>query len=1306
LKARCSDLLKYDLELLSHNGYGTADLVTGPDVGGGPHVRVFGGSKWDEIGNFMAGDSADRNGIRVGTVEEVDGTAADVLTGAGPTGAPVVRRYDGPTLNLESAALAFAGGMTAGVFVGGNVPVPPAPSIFINAPFPGDYREGTCPTTPGDEMDDTVNPEAGSLSDGGVRPIDGSVNIVSTDFSSGGFGSPWGFSRSFANNPGYVGDEANGRGWVNNQLPFLREDSKNNRLFAVQSGTRAFVFDETVGVYTAHFDGLLTMDHDTTNHRFVLTDVDGRVQTYYDFDSSHPSAQQGTLASYTDAEGNVSTVNRNGSGVVTSVGRSFTVSSTTYAESYVYTYYTSGVNADRLSSVALQRTVGGGSPTTIRTATYTYYDGSESYGLVGQLKTAVVADGSSNTLETSYYRYYETSQANGYDGGLRFVLGPTAYAQMVGDGYTPTTATDSQLDDYADHYFEYDADQRVTTHVVAGAGCSACTGGQGTYTYAYTDGANAAGYNSWAVQTVETLPDGSTNTYYSNAYGQVMLKSFVEAGGSDEWITFTMFDAAGRPLWEAAPSAMTGYDDAYADLVHVTSGNAAYVADSTGLVTAFTYDTTTTATTSTAGAAAGYLSGVDIQRGETGTAVPQSDSTFIKRTVGSIDLFFPAASTQYRNDNGTGGQTTSVAYTWQSGTFAPESITTTLPTVTTAQNGPNSATSMVTVFDSKGQPTWSKDPGGFLTYTEFDNTTGAVTKQITDVDTTQTGTFANLPSGWSTPGGGGLHLTTSYEVDALGRTTKVTYPNGRVDYTVFNDANHEVRYYPGWNSGTNLPTGPTTVSRDDRAGGYAESLTMSATPNVSSGRPTGTESIGSLQSLSRSYRNEAGQVVHSDAYFNLSGLTYSTAADIGTLNTHYYRTAYKTSDRGWAEKTTSPLGTITRQVYDDLGRVVSEWIGTDDTPTSGYWSPSNTSGTDLVVVREYEYDGGGVGDGNLTKVTEHPGLSQADRVTEFFYDWRNRQVAVKAGVEGSESTSLNRPISYTDYDNLGEVTKTRTYDGDAVTITSTGGVPNAPSSSLLRSQSTASYDELGRVYLSEVYTVDPSSGSVGSYTLKSNSWFDARGQVIKSSQPGGLVQKMAYDGAGRVTTSYTTDGGGDSGYGDADDVTGDNVLEQSETAYDSSGNVLSTTSRQRFHDETGTGALGTPTTGNHARVSYAAYYYDLADRPTATADYGTNGASSWTRASTVPTRSDTILVVSQTYDAAGRTYETTDPRGLVNRTTYDAFGRTTKTVENYVDGTVSDGDDKTTEYAYNAAGMTTLTAKLTGGGAGTIQVED
>src|SRR5258708_29576608 len=98
--------------------------------------------------------------------------------------------------------------------------------------------------------------------------------------------------------------------------------------------------------------------------------------------------------------------------------------------------------------------------------------------------------------------------------------------------------------------------------------------------------------------------------------------------------------------------------------------------------------------------------------------------------------------------------------------------------------------------------------------------------------------------------------------------------------------------------------------REDRPGGYVETLSMSAAPTVDgSGRPTGQESISSLQSLARSYTNAAGQVVSSDEYFNLSGLSYSTSTTLGTENTNFYRTRYGYDQRGPPNMAKTPTGT-------------------------------------------------------------------------------------------------------------------------------------------------------------------------------------------------------------------------------------------------------------------------------------------------------------------------------------------------------------------------------------------------------------
>src|SRR5262249_39049241 len=149
---------------------------------------------------------------------------------------------------------------------------------------------------------------------------------------------------------------------------------------------------------------------------------------------------------------------------------------------------------------------------------------------------------------------------------------------------------------------------------------------------------------------------------------------------------------------------------------------------------------------------------------------------------------------------------------------------------------------------------------------------------------------------------------------------------------------------------------------------------------------------------------------------------------------------------------------------------------------------------------------------------------------------------------------------------------------------------------------------------------------------------------------GGLVTKQEYDGAGRVTVTYTTDGGGDTIWSDAGNASGDNVLEQAEDSYDADGNLILQTTRQRFDSETTTGALGNPTTAPLARVSSEAGYYDAAGRQTASVDVGTNGGSAYTRPSSVPTASDTVLVTAYGYNSAGLLETVTDPRGIVSKT--------------------------------------------------------
>jgi YD repeat-containing protein len=693
-------------------------------------------------------------------------------------------------------------------------------------------------------------------------------------------------------------------------------------------------------------------------------------------------------------------------------------------------------------------------------------------------------------------------------------------------------------------------------------------------------------------------------TVYSNFAAQVMLAALTDVSSGLSYLDYYQY-AAGQLVLHANPSAVTGYDDSRPDLLNNQSGNYQYLSDTTGLIDTVTYAGGTTASSGGPGDVLDYISQTAEQRGEPGTAVPQGGAQYLARTGGTgATIYVGATDTVYRNSDGSGAEATSAALTWQGNTYQVASATVSLPVISAAQNGPGTADTEKTIYDQFGRPIWFMDADGFIHYTEYDQATGAVTKSITDVDTTRTGDFSNLPAGWSTPAGGGLHLITLFQVDALGRTTQVIDPGGKITYIVYDDINHAVRTYRGWNSATNSPSLPTEVYREDRANGYVEALTMTATPTVDgSGRPTGQEAIANLQTLARSYTNLAGQVTSSDEYFNLSGLSYSTAPNLGTEGVNYYRTRYGYDQHGQQNMVKTPTGTITRTVYGGWDQPLGVWVGTNDTgatnldPTGG-----GAAGNNMVQVSAFVYDGGGVGDGNLTQQTQFVGLGAPARVTALYYDWRDREVASKDGVQASENDGTHRPIVYFTLDNLDEVTLSQQYDGDGVTITSSNGVPQPPSASLLRAQSATNFDDQQRPYQSLVYSVDPVSGAVSSTALTSNVWYGHRGQVLASSAPGGLVTKQTTDGAGRVTADYTTDGGGGSSWAAASSVSSDVVLQQVQTSFDASSNPILVTTKQRFHDETATGALGDPNTTPRARVSYAGAWYDLANRVTDSAD--------------------------------------------------------------------------------------------------------
>ena len=1200
----------------------------------------------------------------------------------------------------------------------GAVPTTPLPTTGGN----GDAGGSGAGTNAGTGSAEGVDAGGGATQGpGSVRYADGATSHRATDLMSSGFGLAWGHTRGWTNRAGYAVDIPSGNGWTIEQMPGLNAISGTAGAAAPDTvavitgaGSAAYFDRQGDGSYQARFHNLDTLSHDAATGTFTLVDTLGNRLAFNDFSASRPEAARGGFASHRDPHGNAtSVVSRNGVGRIAEVQRT----DGTATESFAYSYAAGGPNDGLLQTVTWRRRA---TPTaawqTVRTSHYDYYADGDAHGRTGDLRTVTVRDAAGGAIDASLYRYYAADGSAGYAGGVKSVFAPAAYARLVGDGHDPLAVADATAAAYADEAYEYDARRRVTKKTLAGAGGDA-TGGQGTYTYDYgtsafpTGGPGVDPFNTWHTQTTETLPDGSRNVVYANVHGQTMLLVEKPAGSTQEWLRFYAYDASGREVLRAAPSAVSGYDVTRPDLLDKQGGNYVHLRDAAGLVTTTSYygnDPFTNATTTTAGGVAGREDSVALRRGEAGAAVPQSKKAYKLRTAGGVTVAPLAAHTVYRNDNGTGAVTTTYDTAYygddtpgtSDDTLRRRSVTVTRPPVSSSQNGPGDGVGdrETTLLDPWGRATWFRDGGGYLHLTAYDNATGGVTQRVVDVDEAQVAVPAQVAA--NLPADNGRHLVSSSLVDALGRQVRATDPNGNVTYTVYKDAQQETRVYAGWDAALARPTGPTFVTRLDRGRGYAEQLTMSAASATSGGVPTGTEAVGSVEFLSRDHYNKAWQLVSSDEYHNLGGLSYSaSSAVLGSQGANYDRTTLGYDQRGRNNRFVDATGTVYRTLYDGLGRPASTWVGTNDAGATNA-DPQSGGGNNMLRLTTSVYDGGGVGDDNLTRFVTHVDASAAsDRVGLYDYDWRNRLVLARNGVTVDGGTTASTESFYSTYDNLNRRTFGDRYDGQGVSGAwpTTGGVPNAPDAAKRTHRSGANYDDRGRAFRGETFSVDPATGNVGG-SLKEDVWYDRRGNVLKHQAVGGLVTKAAYDGAGRPTLVSLTDGGSDYSWSDADDAAGDTVLEEHATAYDAAGNAVLATSKLRFHDAGGVGPLGTATAGVRARTSYEAFYYDRADRLTASVDVGTNGGVAYARPASVPARSDTALVTTYAYDAAGNPFSTIDPRGIEDRSEYDDLGRQTALIEAYTDGVPSDADDRITRWTYTGLGdVQSMTADLPAG---------
>jgi len=1111
-------------------------------------------------------------------------------------------------------------------------------------------------------------------------------------------------------------------------------------------------------VFTAGSDGQPDL--------WTYTGQHGGKMVFFGFDAN-AGAAKGQLWKLIDPAGNTAVVGSTSSGsAAISAGYDgsgrITTAFDTANRRYSYTYSGSAIGgAVRLTQVLCERLTSGtwaSSPVTATVATvaYTYYQsGGTTYGDEGNLKQVTVTVPSSvssvDLVRKRYYRYWTGSFSGGNPGhpnliqyivdaeGVRtFDWSDTAWDD---DHFT---ASESTLKPYASAYFTYDSSRRILTTWSNGAcGCSGGSG-DGMHQLAYsTNGgfSNTSGYDTaWKSRTVVKFPSETANaaegrllTQYFDEVGQALSVALTDgdpegdAPASGQWSTKVTRDSVGAVTEVSPADNISAYD-------HDTG--------------AFTASSDAGRVFLTTRVGSGELKGFALEtkhsiEGTGGddyldlTLTYPSDGSLQKLTVGDLTIprALPSSFRQYTQaitSGTTGSIVTSLAYSFHSGPAANmvKARTVTNPTVTSANNGSNSATTTKTYLRADGTIAFREDENGIFSYSGYAG--GQLVKSIADAQTNHGSDFlsGDDPNGdfGITESGAGLRQITTYAYDQEGRLDSVTlFANASTSaemrvqkhaYTRLLDQRMVTLGYPDYEAGgTPVYHGPASYRVSNLANRSVFSGLIAFSGNQTTTPPGGqidhTESdpitavlVGTLARMQTSMFNAAGrQLDESRQYFDIP------TSEPGTSGANFDATTFGYNSAGRQWRTKSADGTISRTVFDKLGRPISYWIGTNDNEAAFPGGESSGS-SNMVKVQEIVYDGGSdAAPGRVTAITRLvEGSSSGSRMSESEFDESGNPVLIQ---------TAEPPFVLRKFDHMGRVIATGLYS--SASGLSASSDPTSVTTNRLALFETA-YDERGRVWKSTRHEIVQSGGSAGTSTdtITSKSWFDAAGRLVKVE--GEQLAKYAHDRLGRQVHEYILASVDDSSYADALTVTGDVVLEQHDTTFDPvNGQVVMTASISRHPSDYGggstSGALDTNADSDglkytmsdlKGRIQIGATWFDRYGRVTDSAFYGTNGGSDFDRDGLgVPTRSDTVLVSSSTYSTDGTVLETNDPRAQKTRFLYDDLGRTVATIGNYTNGSLTSAtrdNDIYTRYTYANGHQTSMWVDIDGDG--TVDTDD
>lgn len=644
---------------------------------------------------------------------------------------------------------------------------------------------------------------------------------------------------------------------------------------------------------------------------------------------------------------------------------------------FTYTYTTID-SVSRLTRVKAEIKAGGSwaspsSPSTVGQVDYAYYQtGDNTDGNNGNLKlvtiTTPLTDSGVSLVKKKLYRYYvgayNGSTNPGNPNSIKMVVGFEGYRSYDWDtggnlNDDPQSASTANLKGYADAYFEYPSgDYRISKAFFNGeCGCSGGNNGLYEFTYDLTDKtgsthatliANGAYDTDRATRTIIKRPDVTYETRYFDETGQPLGTLITDlaptAAYTLMWGTDIVRNSDGQITELRTPANITTY-------THNTGGKfdgALTASSSVGLIHQWTRLASTDLkgfteyrkhkNAGTGGSA--YYDGMTAYE----TSSPPS------MTIGSAVLVRPVTVTSevYETEATSvpAALQTLTAFTAHSsaGALMLKSTTRSNPLVTTAQNGSNSATTTKQYLRADGTSAFAVSASTIYTYSQYTN--GLLVKRIDDAQTNHGSDYAGGDDPNGTFGvsetGSGIRNITTYAYDDQGRMDTSTHPDGHITkmyYSKLADGRMVTISCPLFDTPDYY--GPMTYVVTNQAGRAEVQATVGISSagittaltgwiDESDADPITALDIGSLVRLTVNIMNNAGTREEAvRAYHTIPG------SGAGSSGTNYDATTFGFDDMGRRWRVKQASGTITRSVYDTLGRSIESWIGTNDYSFSG-----------------------------------------------------------------------------------------------------------------------------------------------------------------------------------------------------------------------------------------------------------------------------------------------------------------------------------------------------------------------------------